>query len=383
MRARGRGLNGPSVPFEIESCRGPRTFVPQAADGSESHPANPVRADHGRGEDRVGRGRLGTDADQAGKLADSPRVRVGQPGLAALDPVLRRALPLRAVRRARLRDDRLDGRRPLGRSLGRGPRDRRRGGPPGRSVRAVRDLAGLRGIHRVRRPAPGEGVEADPVRRVCARLGPARAPRDHARVRGDRRADPGRMGQGQPELPPGVHVAVHPGGEQRAARVVQRPLQAHDHGRSGGRAHPRALARRHHGAARPGPRTHAVPARARGCGRDDRRGPRRRIGHPRRRVRGAGLEEPRAARARAGVGPVLCGGAGVHRTRPAGEAGRGVRRADRARARHPRPDHRGPQQRRDRLAARAQRQDRAQPTPSSSPTSAGSAGSTLSRWRPK
>src|SRR5215475_14369102 len=55
-------------------------------DDEEGHPANPVCAHWGRSPTRLGRGGYGARADQGRELVDPPRVRMGEPGLAALDP---------------------------------------------------------------------------------------------------------------------------------------------------------------------------------------------------------------------------------------------------------------------------------------------------------
>src|SRR5262249_29263565 len=87
-------------------------------DDEEGHSANPVCAHWGRSPTRVGRGGYGARADQSRELADPPRVRMGEPGLAALDPLLHRPLPLSASRWTRGWGGRLECRRPLLRALG-------------------------------------------------------------------------------------------------------------------------------------------------------------------------------------------------------------------------------------------------------------------------
>src|SRR5262245_12892297 len=68
-------------------------------DNEEGHSANPVCAHQGRSPARLGRSGRGARADQGFELADPPPVRMGKPGLAALDQLPQRPLPLCALRR--------------------------------------------------------------------------------------------------------------------------------------------------------------------------------------------------------------------------------------------------------------------------------------------
>ncbi len=81
---------------------------------------------------------------------------------------------------------------------------------------------------------PERVEQIDPLRR----LRPWRAHAWHARVRRrasrDDRAGAGGVGQRQPHVSPGLHVAFHPGRHAGAARVVQR-LVPEDHLRRDGR----------------------------------------------------------------------------------------------------------------------------------------------------
>ena len=110
---------------------------------------------------------------------------------------------------------------------------RRRGG---RAVRAARDLPGVRGLDRVRGAPSRAGVASDPLRRLRAGLEQARPQR--GREGGGCRhadADARGLGQGEPGLPPAVHLPVHARRDQGAGRLVQRA--AADHGLGGdGRA---------------------------------------------------------------------------------------------------------------------------------------------------
>src|SRR5215204_4442352 len=114
--------NGSFVPVRVNCRAFPGTYVPVREvmtldEGAEA--ANPVREHAGRRPVGLGRSGRGGRARQGRELADPPRIRMGEPGLAPLDSLLQRPLPLRALRRARVRDDRLEGRRPLLRALGR------------------------------------------------------------------------------------------------------------------------------------------------------------------------------------------------------------------------------------------------------------------------
>ena len=73
----------------------------QRSQYEEDNSANSIPPHIGRSPARLGRGGRGARADQGRELADPPRVRMGEPGLATLDPLLQRPLPLRALRRAR------------------------------------------------------------------------------------------------------------------------------------------------------------------------------------------------------------------------------------------------------------------------------------------
>src|SRR6185503_9374718 len=66
-------------------------------------------------------------ARESRQLADPPRVRRQEPDLAALDPVPRRSLSLRSLRRARLRHERSQRRRAIARCFRARSRSRDRG----------------------------------------------------------------------------------------------------------------------------------------------------------------------------------------------------------------------------------------------------------------
>src|SRR5207248_5030326 len=81
------------VPIHVQSGSMTGTNVPNRAgelivDGQEQAPANSISAHRGRCSTRLGRSRGWARADQGRELADASRVRMGEPGLAALDPIL-------------------------------------------------------------------------------------------------------------------------------------------------------------------------------------------------------------------------------------------------------------------------------------------------------
>src|SRR5215207_11178652 len=122
MRPTALARHGSFVPVRVHCRAFPGTNVP-GREGvtfdEEADAANPVLAHAGRRPAGLGRGGCGSRARQSRELADPPRIRMGEPGLATLDSLLQRTVPLPALRRARVRDDRLEGRRPLLRALGR------------------------------------------------------------------------------------------------------------------------------------------------------------------------------------------------------------------------------------------------------------------------
>src|SRR5688500_12315194 len=91
IAARGRARHGTPVPVWLESGPGRGTNVPAGTDedGEEDGPADPVPAHPRRGAARVGGSGPRAGAGQGRELAHPPRVRVGEPRLAALDPLLR------------------------------------------------------------------------------------------------------------------------------------------------------------------------------------------------------------------------------------------------------------------------------------------------------
>src|SRR5262245_26035915 len=68
-------------------------------DDEEGHPANPVCAHRGWSPTGLGRSGYRARNDQGRELADPPPVRMGEPCMAALDPLLHRQLPLHSLRR--------------------------------------------------------------------------------------------------------------------------------------------------------------------------------------------------------------------------------------------------------------------------------------------
>ena len=246
---------------------------------------------------------------KAAQLAQPPRVRLGEPGLAALDPVLRRPHPPRPLRRARLRDDRLERRRSV--LLRAGSTISSRWSPRRRREGRSRCSASRKG----RRSCVAYAASAPRAR--VARSSSTAATRAAGRCRDD----PGgkreyeaiieltapRLGQGQSRLPRGVHLALHPGRDAGADRLVQRALpQDHHAGRSPPQLLRCAGTRRRHERCSSKVRAPTLVLHAR----DDAvvplsPGPPPRRQHPRRRVRRAGLEEPHPARGRAGLGALL------------------------------------------------------------------------------
>ena len=106
-----------------------------------------------------------------------------------------------------------------------------RGRPAGRAGHAAGHLAGCGDVHSLRDPASGTSRADGVLRRLRAR----RAAEEYAGNRGavprDDRSGAGRVGKGQSDVPAGVHVALHPGRDARAAAVVQRSLPEDDNGR--------------------------------------------------------------------------------------------------------------------------------------------------------
>ena len=160
---------------------------------------------------RLGRGRQRAGAGQGRELADPPRVRLGEPGLAPLDPLLRRSLPLRPLRRARLRHDRLGRRRPLRRRAG--STISRRWSTRPRPTRRSRSSASRRA------PPPASTTRCairSASRASCStaatRAAPpgAATPTREREYRGHHRARAARLGHGQSRVPAGLHLALHP-----------------------------------------------------------------------------------------------------------------------------------------------------------------------------
>ena len=214
------------------------------------------------------------------------------------------ALPLPALRRARLRHDRLGGRRPLGRRAG-APTSRR--WSTRRSRSAPVSLLGIsQGAaacidYAVRHP--GARVAARALRRLRARRGPARRRRSAGDVpRGDHRAARLGWGDDNPAFRQVFTSRFIPGGTPRAARLVQRALPQDDVAGDRGRAARGARAGGRRRAAGAGARADAGAARARRRGGADRPRAGARQRHPGRAVRRARLAQPRPARARAGLG---------------------------------------------------------------------------------
>ena len=166
----------------------------------------------------------GPDDRQGGELADPPRVRVGEPDLAPLDAVLLGPLPVRALRRARLRHDRLEHLRPVVRTPDRGPGGGRGRGRLPRAVHDARHLARRRAVHPLRGSPSRTGVPPDSVRRLRAGVGAAERSGQGSRIRLHYGTDARRVGPQQSGVPPDLHLALRPRGVRRADRMVQRSL---------------------------------------------------------------------------------------------------------------------------------------------------------------
>ena len=87
-------------------------------------------------------------------------VRLGESDLEPLAAVFRRPLPVRALRRARVRHERLERRQPVVQSAARRSRGRDRGRGDPRTVRLARHLARRGHLHRVCDPLPRTRVRA-------------------------------------------------------------------------------------------------------------------------------------------------------------------------------------------------------------------------------
>ncbi|MBK6426900.1 MAG: response regulator transcription factor [Blastocatellia bacterium] len=123
-----------------------------------------------------------------------------------------RSLPLHSLRRTRLRDDGLEGRRPDVRAMARGSRGGRGRRGRARAVRAAGNLAGRGGVHRLRREAPRPRLAPGAVRRICAWRRATQRPREGTDLPRADRTGASRVGNREPGVSPGVHDAVHPDG---------------------------------------------------------------------------------------------------------------------------------------------------------------------------
>ena len=128
-----------------------------------------------------------------------------------------------------------------------------------------------------------------------------------------------RLGQGQSRLPAGVHLALHPGSDQRADGLVQRALPPDQ---LTSRSRPSCCRRAPTSTSRSWSAKVRTPTLVIHAREDvvvpDRRRAAARRPHPRRRVRRAGLEEPHPARGRAGLGAILRRRSRLHGNRAGG-----------------------------------------------------------------
>ena len=366
---RGAGAHGTFVPVRARIARsapGRMSRIDGRTDrcSSAESDSRPLRHTLRRRPARLGRSRARARRWSRPPTGSPISSTTGRARSGGTGSVLRRPLPLRALRRARLRHDRLGRRRPVARALGRRPRDGRRGRRPERAVRAARHLAGRGGLHRLR-GAPSRSASRAWCSTAATRA--ARAARRPRRASGSTEAI--------------IELA------RLAGAATTRP-SARSSRRASSRTAPtsrcdwfnelcrKTTSPRHRGArsceARGADRRHRAARRR--CAtptlvlhaRDDAscRSPRDAC-------------SPRESRARSSSsstrGTTCCWSTsrpGSASARPCSTFTRhGARRPDdpafaslsRARARDPDAAHRRPEQRRDRRAARHQREDRAQP----------------------
>ena len=174
----GARFRGPSG----DKCPGLR--MESDARGQTRSPTHPVPARQRRGSAGVGRCLRGSSGDQGGHLAHPSRIRVGEPPVGSLDRLLLQPLSPGAVRRAWVRDERLERGRSLSRALAERPRigDRRRRTEG--ALHPARHLPGSGVVSGLCRPAPRAGLAPRAVWRLCARvLRDAEIPIGHARTR--------------------------------------------------------------------------------------------------------------------------------------------------------------------------------------------------------
>ena len=273
-----------------------------AAGPAASRAAHPLLPRLRRGADRLRDGGGGPAARAGGALGHPPRLRVGEPGLAALDGGALARAHLRPLRRARLRPVRPGPRGRLARGVRARPRDRRRRAGA-RALPPHGALAGWPRRDRVCRPPPR--ARQPPRARGRLRQGAGRPGHDPGRAaRGGAagRADPDGLGPRRPVVPALLLVHLH---ARRAAPAVERLRCAdapHDLRRE--RAAPQRRLRRdgRHRPRRPGRRADAHPPRPRRHADPLQPGPRDRRPHPGQSARAARHAQPPAARRRAGVG---------------------------------------------------------------------------------
>ena len=212
---------------------GYRFVAPRSRPRPSSHARDERPRRHGRGRrsatarrptasaSRTRSSGCGPAARQGVELAHAPRLRVGEPDLAALVGRALATSPRRPLRRARQRHVAARRRRRQLRHVGAGPRDRRRC-RGARSVRAARDLARRVDRHCVRREAPRARQPARALRRLRHRPESLRH-RRRARVAPcPCKPDPPRMGAEQPGVLQGVHLPVHPARDARPRSLVRR-----------------------------------------------------------------------------------------------------------------------------------------------------------------
>ena len=277
---------------------------------------------------------------------------------------LRRTLPLRPLRRARLRHERVRRCGAVRRALGRGSRGSHRGRAAAGAVRAARYLARRFRGDSLRRRASRAGFAPRPLRSLCAGSSEAGRPPDSKR-RARARIALTRSGWGQnnPVYRQLFTSRFVPGASDEQIRWFNDLCRMHGDGRDGGAHHGIPPARRRYRAVAAGVGADAGLARARRRGRD----------RPRRaaslaaRIPAPTLVELDSRNhilleAGAGVGAVQARGAGLHR--PVRRGCRRRRRAARepvgARARHLAEHGAGLHERRDRPRALHQRENRAQ-----------------------
>ncbi len=288
--------------------------------------------------------------------------------MASLDRLLLQPLSPGAVRRAWLRDERLERRRSLFRAMAGRPRigDRRR--RTARVLHLARHLPGSGAVSGLCRPAPRAGLAPRAVWRPCARVLETRRYRPVPRVPGHHRSRAVWLGKGRYGLPPGLHLALRPGRDCRADGLVQRALQEDHLPGERSEADGGPCQGRRGRCPEEGPHTHPGRPRPGRRGGPHRGGASRRLGDRRGEIRRAGLEEPHPPGGRTRLEAILRGRSRLHRARRSSDRrARGARVAQRGPgtrcARSARSPRTCPAERARPASPRSARADRCPPRP--------------------